>query len=102
MLEIMMRVQEDDGPVMVIAKEEGPGTHCQNREFEWFASLVMVSIGVIIAITPKTIEIGAFRYLLSMKFSVGWLWLLYVSIGSAGICALLANGRIPFYGPHIR
>lgn len=98
----MMKVQEDDGPVMVIKSEEGPGRHCSYREFEWFASIAMFSIGIVVFLTPRTIEFGAFRYLLLMGFQTSWIWPLFMAVGAIGCGALYLNGARPVYGPHIR
>lgn len=94
-------IDEGDGPVVVI-RDDGPGAQCRNREFEWYAALVLISIAASIFVTPRTIEVGAFRYLLQMGFSVDHAWVMYGIIGTTRVAVLLLNGNIPFYGPHIR
>lgn len=96
--------KEEDGPVIVLKTEQidYPGPACRNREWEWWAALVMSSVGITMLLTPKTIEVGAFRYLLAMGLSASWLWAFFLGVGSVRIAALIANGRLPIYGPHIR
>jgi len=91
---------EDTGPVVVI--REGPGPQSRNREWEWYAALNMISIGISILLTPRTLELGAFRYVLFMGVSASWVWLLFIVLGSLRVCVLFLNGMIPYYGPHIR
>lgn len=94
----------EDGPVVILKTEvtDSPGFACRHREWEWWAALTMFCIGIVIWITPKTIEVGAFRYLLAMGLQTNWLWAFFLVAGIARICALIANGRVPIYGPHIR
>lgn len=102
----MVPPPEEDGPIVMVKTEvhdNKPGRACVNREWEWWAALNMASIGLLILATPRTIELGAFRYLLFLPFiTVGWLWAFFLGVGFARIVALIANGRVPVYGPHIR
>lgn len=94
---------EDEGPVMVIKSNGDAAVAIRaQREWEWYASFVMVAIGLTIFLTPKTIELGAFRYLLWMGVEASWAWMLYIGIGLCRVVALLLNGRLPFFGPHVR
>lgn len=96
--------KEEDGPVVILRSEaiDSPGRNCRNREWEWWAALSLLGIAAVIAVAPKAIEVGAFRYLLALGLKTNWLWALYFSVGLARVCALYANGKIPIYGPHIR
>jgi len=75
--------------------------HFESRLFELATTIMMLGIGLFVVLWPRSIEAGAFRYLLtvvSAETIVG----VYVTIGVARIAALIANGHWKFYGPVIR
>lgn len=91
------------GPTIIVRRAiDDPGRCCCNRDFEWYAALNMVYMAFALYVTPKTIEVGAFRYMLKIVMDPGWLWLVFLAVGMVRTGALLLNGRIPFYGPHLR
>lgn len=61
--------------------------------FEWCAAFMMLGMAVCIFLTPKTIELGAFRFMAHAGLTALPAFLLLFIAGTLRICALLANGR---------
>lgn len=69
--------------------------------FEWLTATMMTGIALCVVITPKTIEMGAFRYMLDAGFTPFMAFLFFIGAGGLRMLALIANGRLR-YGTHCR
>src|SRR5256885_1871471 len=78
-----------------------PGQWSRNRGTEWATVTVMVGHALCILITPKTLERGAFRHILTI-FTPATLGPALLAFGLVRAASLLLNGRMPFYGPLAR
>jgi hypothetical protein len=67
--------------------------HKQYPLFEWCTTFMMIGMAVCIFLTPKTIELGAFRFMTYFGMSSLPAFALLFIAGTLRICALIANGR---------
>ncbi len=69
------------------------GRHCSNRAIEWLMAAMLLGIALAILITPRTLETGAFRYLIAL-FGIGpWgAFALCLGVGSIRMVGLYYNG----------
>jgi len=61
--------------------------------FEWVMAFAMVGIALCIFWTPKTIEMGAFRFLIQAGFTAWPTFFLFAIAGGLRMVALVSNGR---------
>lgn len=71
------------------------------RLFEWVVAFALAGLGVHLLIWPASMQVSAFRFILTL---VGehWLALLYLVAGFSRMAALIANGRWNRHGPFVR
>ena len=69
------------------------GSHCRNRIFEWMSTFMMVGIAVCVLITPRTIEMGAFRFMVEIGMTSGPVAIIFAVFGALRVVALYANGK---------
>ena len=62
----------------------------------------MIGVSACVFLTPETIKLGAFRYMLTMGFDARAIYLMFGIAGWVRIFALLVNGRWPVWGPRLR
>lgn len=72
------------------------------RLFEWVTTFIMLGMAVTIILSPHTIEVGAFRYMLVVGFTPLLLGLFFAIVGGVRIMALIVNGRSGLWGPRLR
>jgi hypothetical protein len=70
-----------------------PYTHRQYPLFEWATATMMIGIALCILATPKTIEMGAFRFMLNAGFTPIVAVIIFAVAGFGRMFALFANGR---------
>jgi hypothetical protein len=63
--------------------------------FEWCVTFMMVGIALCVFLTPKTIEMGAFRFMIGVGFTPMLTFLFFTACGVLRVIALYANGRWP-------
>lgn len=73
-----------------------------NRLFEWYATATMLGIALSLATSPGVIRNSAFHFLLTSGFSQAGVLALLLLFGLVRVAALVANGRVPVYGPIAR
>ena len=73
-----------------------------NRLFEWYATSTMLGIALSLAVSPGVIKNSAFSYMLDSGLTQYGVLLLLLLFGAVRIAALLANGKVPVYGPIAR
>lgn len=61
--------------------------------FEWCMAFAMLGISACIFLTPKTIEIGAFRFMVQAGLTAGPAGVLFFAAGMLRAAALISNGR---------
>lgn len=81
--------------------DQPAGIFCSNRLLEWMNTGIMVALSVLLALSPR-VERSALLSFYEAGFSTYALALLYLVVGSFRVFALIANGRIPVYGPRLR
>lgn len=62
----------------------------------------MIGIALCIIFTPKTIEMGAFRFMLEAGWSATVIKAIFLAFGLARVSALYANGRWQPWGARLR
>lgn len=62
---------------------------------EWSTTAMMLGIAACIFITPRTIEMGSFRFMQEIGIGPSSAFLIFASAGILRIIALYANGRWP-------
>lgn len=72
-----------------------------NRLFEWISTSMMLGIASTLYLSPHSISASAFRLLLDV-LPQSVIADLFFTFGLVRIIALVANGRIPYYGPIMR
>ena len=75
--------------------------HFEDRIFELATTLMMLGLALLIAIWPASIGASAFRYML-LVMSPAAVAIVFFTLGTARIAALIANGHWPIYGPFVR
>jgi hypothetical protein len=73
----------------------------RDRLFEWIMAVAMFSIGAQMMIWTDTIRASAFRHILRVIDSQH-LGLFFLFFGAVRMIALVANGKLPKYGPWMR
>lgn len=86
----------------VLAMLNPPGYSCSNRLFEWVTTSMMLGSGVVMVLSPTTIESGAFSPLLASGISQAWIATVCLLFGVVRISALVANGIWQPWGPRAR
>jgi hypothetical protein len=80
----------------------GPGARCCNRLFEWCATAMMIGIAVCLVATPKTLEMGAFRFMTEARWSAAAVAWVFGVFGMLRVAALYANGHWQPWGARAR
>lgn len=68
---------------------------------EWSSTFMMLGIALCILLTPRTIEMGSFRFMTEAGLSPLKIFMIFATAGLMRIFALYANGRWS-YGTHAR
>lgn len=76
--------------------------YLNGKLFEWFAALNMTGVGLLILLWPATLNVSAFRFLVSHVTQPAVIGLGCFLIGYARLVALIINGRSWRYGPRVR
>jgi hypothetical protein len=71
---------------------EAAGLACKNRAIEWVCAAMMLSFAITVMLTPSTIEVGAFRYLLAIGITPTLFMLSMFLVGFVRVGALYFNG----------
>jgi hypothetical protein len=85
-----------------LQRESPAGAYCQNRIFEWSTASMMIGIALCVLITPKTIDLGAFRLMTDAGFSALPVGITFAIVGAVRFFALYRNGRMQPYGAWMR
>lgn len=78
-----------------------PGAQCRNRLFEWVMTVAMIGVAVIMIVSPRSIEVGAFRYTLVLLGSPLLMTVFFALVGGFRAFALWGNGKLK-HGPRLR
>ncbi len=85
-----------------LSRSNSAGAHCRNRMFEWATTAMMLGIAVCLIATPKTIELGAFRFLLDAGLTSGRVAVLLLAVGVLRAVSLYLNGLWQPWGARSR
>lgn len=75
---------------------------CRERLFEWLAAMMMIGIALLLIVSPQSLESGSYRYMLGVGLHASLLSCLCLCGGGTRLCALMANGLWPLWGPRLR
>lgn len=81
--------------------DQPAGLFCSNRLLEWMNTGIMLALAILLALSPQ-VERSALLTFYEAGFSTGALAGLYMVAGAFRAAALIANGRVPVYGPRLR
>lgn len=74
----------------------------RGRLFEWMTSFMMLGMAFIIAVNPRTVQVGGFYLMSHIGITAPVLAVMSTLIGCLRIAALFANGLWLVWGPRFR
>lgn len=76
--------------------------YIQRRTFEFCTSLMMLGIAVLLIVSPQSLRMNSFQYMMTIGLDAVTLPLLFSLSSAFRIAALMANGNWPVWGPRLR
>jgi len=85
-----------------LSRSDPTGRHCRYRVFEWSTTASMLGIAFCATVTPKTIEMGAFRLLMETGLTSGRVTVIFFVVGALRAASLYFSGAWQPWGARCR